>query len=496
MKRVYIYIVCAIVLSIININVKAACDLEDNLCNIYNDETGVLIDICSVNDKSCEHITTENIFENHKYNLFEIKDKEVYLNNVQIRLSIYEVWNKLDYKIHITGDNTILHLQNFNHVKYDNAEMANNYPHLYENDYIPFSIEGDGTLEIKNVYQIIKNADGEVYYTWNLIKTYYDKEQQQCVKESLGKVLLDCTWGSSNYCNKRFLTESEIKEGIINDIVHIGIENSKFLDPVITNMAYYFPGLDIDNQNERVALSNNLFEKLTPTCNYWHIEPESIQDLEIAQPTRDWAEKYIQTNMNRSFTEDGSYLLSPKAEEGNLEEITTTQSGNIVFTSSEPFDSNYHLGISDITEELSEADASKVVAKTDKTLIKLYDIYMLDKDNKIVNMGNGTYTIKEVLSDLLKKYNDYQVVYINDSGVELIPAKVEDGYIVFNTTHLSKYGIVGLERTTKRIIDTSNNEVKNPKTADNVLTYGLVLFTLMVASITTIIRIRKIEKVN
>ena len=120
---------------------------------------------------------------------------------------------------------------------------------------------------------------------------------------------------------------------------------------------------------------------------------------------------------------------------------------------------------------------------------------MLNKDNDVVKMKSGTYTIKIKLSDLLKKYNEYLIVYTNDTNeVELIPAKVVDEYIVFSTTHLSKYGILGVEKTTKKLIDLgTTQEIKNPKTADNTITYGLVLFTLMVASITTIIRIKKIS---
>ena len=250
------------------------------------------------------------------------------------------------------------------------------------------------------------------------------------------------------------------------------------------NTCYEYTNTCFQNQEYIEFLFNN---------NYIvHGEPVTV----LGQITRDWGEEYIITNMNRSFTETGSYLLSPVPDEpnGDLGTITTTQTGSIVFESTEEFDSNYHLSVDDVTEKITEIQENNVQAKTDKTLIKLYDINMLDKDNNIVDMGTGTYTIKVKLSDLLKKYNDYQVIYINDNNeVELLSAIEEGEYIVFNTTHLSKYGIVGLERTTK---SNTGNIITNPKTADSIITYGLILISLSVAIALVTLRIKKIKRLD
>ena len=51
--------------------------------------------------------------------------------------------------------------------------------------------------------------------------------------------------------------------------------------------------------------------------------------------------------------------------------------------------------------------------------------------------------IKIALPEDLKDYDKYEVVYISDGEIkETIPATVEDGYIVFEATHLSQYGII------------------------------------------------------
>lgn len=70
--------------------------------------------------------------------------------------------------------------------------------------------------------------------------------------------------------------------------------------------------------------------------------------------------------------------------------------------------------------------------------------------------------IRIALPEDLKGYNNYKVVYIlNDKIKETIPAIIEDGYIVFETSYLSQYGIVAI----------SNEIVENPKTNDNIVPY-------------------------
>ena len=71
--------------------------------------------------------------------------------------------------------------------------------------------------------------------------------------------------------------------------------------------------------------------------------------------------------------------------------------------------------------------------------------------------------IKIALPEDLKGYKKYEVVYIKDNQIqETIPATIEDGYIVFETTHLSHYGIVATEKSL------NTNIIENPKTGDNV----------------------------
>ena len=123
----------------------------------------------------------------------------------------------------------------------------------------------------------------------------------------------------------------------------------------------------------------------------------------------------------------------------------------------------------------------------DKNVKFIADINVLDGNN-VVKISNTKMKIKIALPEALKGYDKYEVVYIlNDEIKETIPATVEDGYIVFETNHLSQYGIIATNTangtkspTTPAAAPTSstnpaapsavyssNNTVTSPKTGYN-----------------------------
>lgn len=112
------------------------CNNGDNLCS--NCENAPLFNICKGNN--CTTIDTDFINDNAEYHGFEIRDREIYLDNSEISLRFDNIWRLLDYKIHITGTNKIYSLINYNTGKGGRDEEA--YPELYTKEYIPFSLEG------------------------------------------------------------------------------------------------------------------------------------------------------------------------------------------------------------------------------------------------------------------------------------------------------------------------------------------------------------------
>lgn len=155
-------------------------------------------------------------------------------------------------------------------------------------------------------------------------------------------------------------------------------------------------------------------------------------------------------------------------------EIKSDGDINVSITFDKKFDNEYVLDIKkvEIKKELS-----------DKNVKYLVDINILE-NREVVKINDTKMQIKIALPEELKGYKKYEVVYIlNNEIKETIPATIEDGYIVFETTHLSEYGIVAIEKI---------NNTENPKTGDNIGVY-LITSLLAVIGLLTIYRKKQIN---
>ena len=91
--------------------------------------------------------------------------------------------------------------------------------------------------------------------------------------------------------------------------------------------------------------------------------------------------------------------------------------------------------------------------------------------------------IKIALPEELKGYNKYEVVYILDGEIkERLPATIEEGYLVFETTHLSEYGVIAE--------NVKEETINNPKTGDNI-GIAIALFTIATLGLATTIKMRR-----
>ena len=108
-----------------------------------------------------------------------------------------------------------------------------------------------------------------------------------------------------------------------------------------------------------------------------------------------------------------------------------------------------------LSDEITSTDVIKSeVLNIDKVLlekniIKLYDISLYDVDNIKKSVKNTSITISIPVTKELKEYENYKVVYVdenNEISEEEFESVVENGYIKFTTTHLSKFGIIGTKK--------------------------------------------------
>lgn len=90
--------------------------------------------------------------------------------------------------------------------------------------------------------------------------------------------------------------------------------------------------------------------------------------------------------------------------------------------------------------------------ESDMEIKSVYTVELLQNNVKI--QPNGTITIKIKLTDTQKLCSELRVYHVDDNNsMTLYESRVEDGYIIFDTDHLSYWAIVG------NMIDTQINNI-------------------------------------
>ncbi len=190
---------------------------------------------------------------------------------------------------------------------------------------------------------------------------------------------------------------------------------------------------------------------------FWDKENETDVEKDTLIKEDNGYERYKNVTLYASWIKNSS-------DEDTVKEIENTTGIKTIISFEKEVSKDYTLDIKQI-------DIKKELA--DKNIKFLVDINVLEGVN-IVKINNIKMKIKIALPDNLKDYTKYEVVYIDNNEVkETIPAKVENGYIVFETSHLSQYGIVA-------------TSITNPNTSDNVISY-IVISALTLLSLTVLV---------
>lgn len=127
-------------------------------------------------------------------------------------------------------------------------------------------------------------------------------------------------------------------------------------------------------------------------------------------------------------------------DEGKIKDLTYSETGvSISLTNGVPEGTKLYADTM-ATESVLE---SKPGLKEELPgLLTVYQITVKDADGKTVEVKNNPMTVKIPMTDQLKGYKYYQAVYLGDP-LERFDAVVEGDFLVFETTHLSQYAILG-----------------------------------------------------
>lgn len=184
---------------------------------------------------------------------------------------------------------------------------------------------------------------------------------------------------------------------------------------------------------------------------FWDKENETDVEKDTLIKEDNGYERYKNVTLYASWTANNDTVKEIKSN-GLIKAIVNFDKG---------IDKNYTLDIKEI----------EIVKQLKEKNVKfLVDINVLDGNN-VVSISNTKMKIRVAIPNDLKGFNKYEVVYIKDGLIkETLPATLDNGYIVFETTHLSHYGILA--------------STSNPNTGDNIMYYVVtsVLVTICLTS--------------
>ena len=216
---------------------------------------------------------------------------------------------------------------------------------------------------------------------------------------------------------------------------------------------------------------------------YWRIWDKNEEtDKEFDKDTlityESGYERYKNITLYASWTKASGKPENPAKE--TVKEIQSTGDTKAKIEFETEVSKDYKLDIKPV-------EVKKELA--DKNVKFIAEINVLDENNNVVKISNNKMKIKIALPEALKGYDKYETVYIlNDEIKETMPAEAENGYIVFETNHLSQYGIIATNTTANgttnpttpaaaptsstnpaapSAVYSSNNTVTSPKTGYN-----------------------------
>jgi len=254
--------------------------------------------------------------------------------------------------------------------------------------------------------------------------------------------------------NKKYPDGTQIvvdTTGTVKGVIQLDVWGT-FSDPVKST-------LEIKNINHvgTFDIDERLKDCLTITGGTFSQEPDKDELEETSVAVQD---------------EDGNYVIQPNT-------TFVAEELGVVFESEEALSHDYELKVTEFeldeedlkvaSEELQKEDSFK--DKKDVTLLSLYDLTMKDAAGEVVEL-NGKFVIT-LPFDKTQNFSAYKVIYVNedDEIIEVIDPVIDDDVIMFETTHLSTYGVVGYNEAPSQRVDDGSN---NPKTADGIALYILL----------------------
>ena len=293
--------------------------------------------------------------------------------------------------------------------------------------------------------------DGYTFVGWALNGEFVTEISADCFKESDAVTVL-ATYTKNTFDNDGIVVTLNANGGQLNGkesntYDYVGGRDSgalmSLLPYVPVREGYTFNGWNTKSDG------SGTMEKYI----YWRIwdnneETNKKYDKDTLITEDNGYERYKNVTLYASWTKTSGEPENPGKD--MVKELQSTGETKAKIEFATEVSKDYKLDIKSI-------EVKKELA--DKNVKFVADINVLDGNNNVVKISDTKMKIRIALPDDLKSYNKYEVAYIlNDEIKETMPATIENGYIVFETSHLSQYGIIATNIV---------NGTKSPQTGDN-----------------------------
>ena len=239
-------------------------------------------------------------------------------------------------------------------------------------------------------------------------------------------------------------------------------------------------------QDMKISITGGKFTTASTTRNAYDVL--TLKDIGVSNPKAGYGvvNNLVTTSITGgSFNTDVTKFVADKYvvnKNGNTyavveNKVLETNDEKVIFESAEAIRNDLVLNVTEKSEDEVKKGSEKVTDAykdnkkvKDVKLISLYEINVLNGDGRVEELEDGNYTISIAIAESEQKFNTYKVVYFDEDGklVETLDAKLENGKVVFTTTHLSTYGVIGYNTVAP----------ENPKTSDINLTLILSMIAL------------------
>ena len=333
----------------------------------------------------------------------------------------------------------------------DNCEVLASYKlysSLDEENYICKGKEYGSSIDAiyysGNGSKIILNSFDAYYFTnWE----EYDVTLELNGNNNISMLRLsDSKFSVTGSGSLKFKQNSFVKKVINGEAVYQYVYKDK---TVVNRDKKIYEGITIEFEENYEHLKE--INKLPSEYNLEDYVLEQVVDYTKMTPvtvTEEWINQHISTDLTIAVEEGFGVVKYVKPETQKAPEATgdktnkenQLETDNVILISDKKVNTKYELKEENLTEH---EVANKVSSSIDKDLVSLYDVTVYN-GKKEVSMKNGQYTIKIKLDGNVDNYENYQIIYVNDNGEieEYIDGIIEGDYIVFNTSHLSQYGVI------------------------------------------------------